>query len=126
MNLTPLKAIRRNCIDCVGKASDVRDCRGNTMNPPCPFYQYRLAKGRPKLRIIRQHCLWCMGGSTNLVRDCHSQTCQFHVYRSGHSLKRKGLSGRSYNFKLRKPEKDIHGKGSGITAKIGQKTQSTA
>lgn len=39
--LTPLKAIRRKCIDCSGfQPSEVRNCE----IPECPLFPYRLGK----------------------------------------------------------------------------------
>ena len=39
--LTPLKAIRQNCIECSGGSlKDVKDC----IIPDCPLYQYRMGK----------------------------------------------------------------------------------
>jgi len=101
---TPLKAIRRFCGDCVGQASAIRDCLGDEAIPPCPFYRYRMGRGRPKLRIIRQHCLWCMGGSSVLVRNCHSAGCRLHLYRLGKNPKKSGMGGRKWNFEARKSE----------------------
>ena len=41
MKLTPLKAIRRKCLDCsVGSRAEVREC----VIPGCPLYLYRLGK----------------------------------------------------------------------------------
>jgi hypothetical protein len=88
--MTPRKAIRQNCIDCVGSASDVRDCQGDELiGSPCLFYPYRMGKGRPSVRLIRKHCLWCMSGSQKLVRDCPSRKCPFLPYRLGYNPKMK-------------------------------------
>ena len=91
--LTPRRAIRKNCIDCVGGASEVRDCQGDKLwNPDmtvyqCLFYPYHLGKGRPSVRLIRKYCLWCMGGSWKLVKECPSKTCPFRAYRLGKNPK---------------------------------------
>ena len=81
---TPGRAIRQHCIDCVGGASDMRDCRGDRLYAgPCLFYPYRMGRGRPSLRLIRRNCLECMGGSQALVRECHSKRCPFLSFRMG-------------------------------------------
>ena len=44
--MTPLKAIRLNCLECcVGSAKEVRLCQ----IPDCPLFQYRLGHN-PKLK----------------------------------------------------------------------------
>jgi hypothetical protein len=86
--LTPGRVIRTLCVDCVGGAADVKDCRGDTqVGGPCLFFPFRMGKGRPKLRVIRQNCLACMGGSVDLVRKCASATCKAVPYRGGHRPK---------------------------------------
>jgi hypothetical protein len=91
---TPIKAIRQVCLDCAGGPSAVRECQGNKLSDgPCPFYPFRLGKGRPSVKLIRNHCLQCMGGSPKMVRDCRSAwTCPVHVYRLGTNPKRVGVS----------------------------------
>jgi hypothetical protein len=90
MSPTPGRAIRKYCIDCVGSVSEIRDCRGDKLfDGPCLFYPYRMGKGRPAVRLIRKHCLWCMGGSEKLVRDCPSRACPSLPFRMGKSLSRK-------------------------------------
>ena len=82
--LTPGRAIREMCVDCVGKPSLVKDCQGDTLvDRVCLFFRYRMGKGRPSVRTIRKHCLWCMGGSSKLVQDCSTRTCPLFSYRLG-------------------------------------------
>jgi hypothetical protein len=94
--MTPRRAIREHCIDCVGGASEVKDCQGNELwNPDgsvyeCFFYPYRMGKGRPSVKLIRKHCLWCMGGSLKLVEKCPSKACPFLPYRMGTNPARAG------------------------------------
>ena len=41
MDLTPLKAIRKKCLDCSGHSQkEVREC----VIPGCPLYPYRMGK----------------------------------------------------------------------------------
>lgn len=35
------------------------------------------------LKAIRQHCLLCMNGQRNLVRECHQTDCPAHPFRMG-------------------------------------------
>jgi hypothetical protein len=87
-NLTPRRAIRQNCIDCVGGASEVSDCRGDKLfDGSCLFYPHRMGRGRPSVRLIRKYCLHCMGGSAQLVRECPSKKCPFLPWRMGHRPK---------------------------------------
>ena len=90
---TPIKAIRQVCLDCAGSPSAVRECQGNKLSDgPCPFYPFRLGKGRPSVKLIRKHCLRCMGGSPKLVRECPSTTtCPLYGYRLGTNPKRVGV-----------------------------------
>jgi hypothetical protein len=82
--LTPRQAIRAHCIDCIGGACAVRDCDGNKLaDGPCIFFSYRMGTGRQPVRLIRKFCLYCMGGSRKLVRECSSTPCAFLPYRMG-------------------------------------------
>jgi hypothetical protein len=84
-NLTPRRAIRKHCIDCVGSVPETRDCQGDKLfGDPCLFYTYRMGRGRPSVRLIRKYCLQCMGGSVQLVRKCPSSKCPFIPWRMGH------------------------------------------
>ena len=70
--------------------SDVRSCGGNKSlnggcddNGVCLFYKFRMNRGRPSVKLIRKMCLWCMGGSSDLVRDCITTSCPIHIFRFG-------------------------------------------
>ena len=39
------------------------------------------------MKLIRRHCLYCMGGSIKLVRECPSRTCPLLPYRMGKNPK---------------------------------------
>ena len=83
-HLTPRQAIRVHCLDCVGGVSDARDCQGDELfDGPCILFPYRMGTGRPSVKLIRRLCLYCMGGSWELVEDCPSKNCQFLRYRMG-------------------------------------------
>jgi hypothetical protein len=103
-NMAPGKAIRLFCIDCAGSAHEVTDCGGDKChsggadkNGVCWFYRHRLGKGRRSLKVIRKMCLWCMGGSHQLVRECREE-CALHPYRFGRNPARTGLGGRGKPF----------------------------
>lgn len=87
--MTPGKAIRKVCVECVGSIYEVRHCGGDKMlgqgdkNGQCWLYPYRLGSGRPSVRRIRKHCLECMAGSYKLVAKCRSYNCHLHQFRYG-------------------------------------------
>ncbi len=79
--LTPLKAIRKRCIDCAGhELTRVKDCE--FIN--CTLYHLRMGKGsRACLRRIRKYCTWCCLDQTHEVRQCPAVECALWVYRFG-------------------------------------------
>jgi len=95
-NLTPLKAIRKRCLDCSGFSSkEVADCQ----EKECSLWEYRFGK-RPKgkarltpIRAIRKYCLWCVCDSSAEVRLCPSEDCPLWNYRLGKNPRRKGVGG---------------------------------
>jgi hypothetical protein len=97
--MTPLQAIRKVCVACVGSVYEVKDCGGNKClggqgneNESCYFFHFRLGKGRSSVKLIRKFCLECMGGSSRLVAVCESVDCPLHQYRFGKNPKRAGLT----------------------------------
>ena len=86
--LTPLKAIRKQCVSCMGgQLRLVADCPGRD----CPLYPYRMGRldgaDGHTLRAIRQYCLGC-AGSSQAVRDCYGDTavdgpCPLYRFRLG-------------------------------------------
>ncbi len=86
--MTPRQAIRAFCRACV-EPKDIRDCGGDRIlngtlkGKPCPFYPYRLGKGRPSVKVIRKHCLYCMDGHSAWVRECESRDCPLWEFRLG-------------------------------------------
>jgi hypothetical protein len=98
--LTPRQAIHEHCIDCIGGPCVVRDCHGDQLGDgPCIFFSYRMGAGRPPVRLIRKFCLYCMGGSRKLVRECSSTACAFLPYRMG---KNPALANRRVRLNSRK------------------------
>lgn len=84
--LTPRRAVRKFCLDCVGGLGQVHDCLGDTLyDGPCIFLPYRMGRARPKVRLIRKMCLYCMGGHQFLIKDCPSKGCFLNPYRMGKS-----------------------------------------
>jgi hypothetical protein len=98
--MTPLKAIRKFCVDCVGGSpSSVANCGGDQCKNGgcdrkgvCYFYPYRLGKGRPSVKTIRKWCLWCQGGNKGCVKDCVSKDCLLFAYRLGTNPRRAGVN----------------------------------
>ena len=88
--LTPLRAVRIFCGQCVGGYQHVQNCGGNKMlggqgdkNGVCYFWPYRLGKGRVSVKTIRKFCLECMGNSSRSVEDCSTLNCPVWIYRLG-------------------------------------------
>jgi len=97
---TPLEAIHQFCVNWVGGSIyEVKNCGGDhSLNDGCDedgiclFYSYRMAKGRPYIRIVRRMCLWCQGGSSDGVNECLTNDCMLYSYRFGKNpnITRKG------------------------------------
>jgi hypothetical protein len=99
-NLTPVQAIHKACVDCVGSPFAVKDCQGDGQYAgPCLLFPHRLGKGRPSVKLIRKFCLYCMGGDAKLVRECHSRVCPFLCYRMAKNPKI-GLSEKEKQLRL--------------------------
>lgn len=83
--MTPGKAIRKHCVECIGSVYEVKDCKGDQLldGTSCHFYKYRLGTGRPSVKTIRKFCLHCMGESYLLVELCTTIKCLLHPYRFG-------------------------------------------
>ncbi len=80
MNLTPLKAIRKRCVNCTGyELKRTRKCEFTD----CQLYPYRMGKGKPKLKEIRAYCIWCCNGQRHEVRLCPAVDCPIWEYRFG-------------------------------------------
>lgn len=92
--MTPLKAVRKFCLDCVGGIQkEVTECN----NPPgsefeCLLHPFRFGRNlkskRLTLKIIKNQCSWCLNGYPK--KDCLSPECALFPYRSGHNPKLKG------------------------------------
>lgn len=91
-NLTPVKGIRKKCLDCAGSMDDIKNCEcfeNDGAIRKCFLYPYRMGK-RPKVKAeytpvksIRKHCLECCCGSFALVKDCITKDCPLWSYRLG-------------------------------------------
>jgi len=84
--MTPGNAIRKHCVECVGSPYEIENCRGDFLyatEKECPFYKFRMGKGRPSVKLIRKYCLFCMGGSYQTVNQCNSNTCLLRPFRMG-------------------------------------------
>jgi len=94
--LTPLKSIRKKCLDCQETYTDVKKCKFIE----CFLYPFRMGTGRAKVRNIRRYCLWCCVNNKKEVRLCPSESCPLYLYRFGKNPARKGIGG-SNGFKPR-------------------------
>jgi hypothetical protein len=104
------QAIRTWCIGCVGSAAQVRACGGDHIlnggsdeRGRCLFYPFRMGRGRPSVKLIRRHCLWCQGGQAPLVRECHERECPLWPYRMGRNPNYAALSDLYRGRKVPKP-----------------------
>jgi hypothetical protein len=71
----------------------------------CPFYSYRMDKGRPSVKVIRKFCLQCMGTRADFVRKCETADCLCHLFRMGKNPNRTGkgyFAGQVNNNKAKK------------------------
>lgn len=87
MRLTPTEACKKFCTFCLGleryNTRIIKDCQGDKCAcGPCPLYKNRLGT-RISAKVIRKHCLYCMGGSSNSVMDCETTECELYLYRLG-------------------------------------------
>ena len=85
--MTPGEAIKRFCRDCVGSTQAVQQCQGdgliNGAEKNCLLFRFRLGRGRPSVKLIRQYCLYCAGGSFQEVRECADKGCPLFRFRFG-------------------------------------------
>jgi len=83
--MTPGRAIRAHCLECVGGPHEVRDCRGDKLlsGGACPFFPFRHGRGRPSVKVIRRFCLNCMNGRRDFVAECETEGCPLHPFRMG-------------------------------------------
>ncbi len=93
---TPAETLRAWCGYCIQstRRAEIENCGGYLVyatGRPCEFYAYRLGK-RPPMKVFRQFCLSCMGGSAALVRECHTYSCPLHLYRFGKNPNIRGSS----------------------------------
>lgn len=93
--LTPVRAIRQNCKDCMdGQNEEVRICPSED----CVCWGYRMGH-RPKscakltpIRTIRAKCMDCTGQQISETRNCSFEKCPLWGYRMGHRPKMKVVS----------------------------------
>ncbi len=85
--VTPIKSIRRKCVDCSGGLKgEVRGCQITA----CELHPYRMGKRPPPgtaertpMRAMRAYCLSCCRGQTKEVRLCPCKDCELWPYRMG-------------------------------------------
>ncbi|MEK6645320.1 MAG: hypothetical protein AABY84_01400 [Candidatus Firestonebacteria bacterium] len=100
--LTPIWAINYFCKTC-GEGRNI-DCNSIITNHykgtpywECSLLEYKFGK-RPfirkrfQLKAIKEHCLYCMNGSSKEVNLCPSiTTCYLYQFRLGYNPNRKGI-----------------------------------
>lgn len=86
MNLTPLRAIRKYCLECNHTAKEVRLCTVEG----CSLFKNRFGKGRGRyLKVIRAKCADCAENAT-VIRNCPIKGCFLRAFRMGTNPSRKG------------------------------------
>jgi len=89
MKLTPLRAIRKICLECCyGSRKEIADCPIKD----CPLYKYRNGRKRAKISIIRRYCRGCAENS-NDIRDCDRFGCPAWAFRGGRKIQATPLHG---------------------------------
>lgn len=90
VSLTPGRAIRLFCVECVDGFQFIKECGGGNLldeqagkNGTCLFFPYRLGRGRPSVKTIRKFCLECMGDHHSFIPDCPSRYCPLYPFRMG-------------------------------------------
>ena len=83
--MTPGKAIRKHCVECVGSVYQTEGCKGDELldGTKCHFSKFRNGTGKPSVKIIRKFCLHCMGGSRRAVLECRVESCFLFPFRFG-------------------------------------------
>lgn len=85
--LTPMRAIRRKCVDdcCLGEINEPKSCTADD----CPLFPYRTGKRKvyPKplytpIKAMRKKCLKCSENQQE-VRNCWDKNCSIYPYRMG-------------------------------------------
>jgi len=100
MSKTPLEALRAYCVHCNGGSfAEVKKCDAKKT---CQFWNYRLGRGRPSVKLFRKFCIDCMGGggrvSSELVRTCIVEDCFCFPYRFGTNPYRAEMSDERREF----------------------------
>lgn len=113
--LTPLKAIRQECLDCSGNQPEsVLNCQIKD----CYLFPYRMGNHpdnqqldeleidsnkfsniNTPLKCIRKYCLGCCNNQPKEVKSCTCVTCPFYKYRTGKNPNRAGI-GNVNNIKV--------------------------
>ena len=90
--LSPLKSIRKYCVDncMVSQEHEVRVCPTEA----CPLYGLRFGKNTNGLKVLKQiqeRCLDCSGYSYAEVRKCEHSDCELYPFRMGKNPNRAGI-----------------------------------
>ena len=88
---SPLKAIRKHCLDCcLGQSIEVKLC-GATGCPVHPLRHGKKVEAVNVLKTIRAKCAECSGDEQ--AKNCTVEDCNLWPFRTGHNPNRKGLGG---------------------------------
>ena len=116
--LSPLKAIRKYCLDCcLGSPLEVRLCTA----VDCPLHFRRFGRRPAKkqsltpIQAIRARCVDCCGHNIAAPRKCEITDCYLYPFRLGKNPHRMGIGG------LPHPNAVI-GKNPQLSGQVGAKT----
>ena len=99
--LTPLRAIRKKCLECMaGNPNEIKLCHLEK----CPFWYYRFGR-RQKIgfriptviKSIKIFCYECSAFNKAEVRNCNIKECPVYLYRMGKNPNRKGIGAKYIN-----------------------------
>ena len=88
--LSPLKSIRKNCLDCcLGQAIEVRLC-GAILCPSSSLRFGNKVEGLNVLKTIKEHCIHC-GGNEEAPKNCIATVCALFPFRLVKNPNRAGI-----------------------------------
>jgi len=99
MAISPRKAIRDHCKECVSALSGYT-VEAMCASPNCNLFHYKRVKTLPNppktiLKSIKSNCLECTGFEYLETKNCTDKKCNLYPYRLGRNKKLKGGPGRS-------------------------------
>ncbi len=116
---SPLKSIRKRCIDCAETWAEVKICNADKDNgsiEKCPLFPFRLGKtvkGMSRIKAIYKYCLWCTqskdkrGIEEKCSGDIEKYECPLFPYRFGKNPTCSGRKGNIEELKKYQAQKKL-------------------